>query len=136
LKIQKLEKLKDAEINEAKIILANEATRFCHGEGAAKNAEATAKKTFVEGGAGGDLPVTEKKIAEIEAGIELIELFVETGLTSSKKEARRLIKGGGAKKNDEKILTVDDTTSSSDISDSNIIKLSSGKKNHAIIKAV
>jgi tyrosyl-tRNA synthetase len=132
--IEKLESLDGAEINEAKIVLANEATKLCHGEEAAKKAAETAKKTFDEGGTGDDLPVIEKNKSELEGGILFVELFLEAGLTSSKKEARRLIEGGGARKNGEKIEDVASTTSSTDIQNG-AIKLSAGKKKHVIIKA-
>ena len=134
--IEKLEKLKDAEINEAKIVLANEATKMCHGAAAAKDAEATAKKTFTEGGIGENLPTIEISRSRIEAGVDYISLFVEAGLADSKGAAKRLIQGGGAKKNGEKIESLDLVTKSSDIDNSSAIKLSAGKKNHAIVKVI
>lgn len=134
--IQKLEKLDGAEINEAKIILANEATKLCHGEDAAISSEETAQKTFRDGGAGDDLPTIEKSTGDIEKGLDYISLFVETGLSSSKKEARRLIEGGGAKVNDIKIESIESKTSKEDITTSDTIKLSAGKKKHALVKVV
>lgn len=134
--IKKLEKLKDAEINEAKIILANEATRICHGEEAAKKAAETAKQTFEKGGTGDDLPVVEKKRTEIEKGLPYVELFVEARLADSKGAVRRLIAGGGVKVNGNKISEIELKTSGADLDKSGVIKLSIGKKKHAIVKAV
>lgn len=131
--IQKLEVLKDAEINEAKKILAFEATKMCHGEQAAKDAEQTAKDVFEKGGVGDDLPSIDVQEAALEGGIEVIELFVETGLCESKGEAKRLIKGGGARINDAPVNALDHKVTTSDLSDGHI-KLSSGKKRHALVK--
>ena len=133
--VKKLEKLQGADINKAKIILANEATTICHGAEAAKLAEQTAQKTFAEGGVGENLPTINKSKKEISDGIDYISLFVEAGLAESRGAAKKLIQGGGARKNGEKIENIDSKTSKADIS-SGIIKLSSGKKNHAIVKAV
>ncbi|MBI1300210.1 MAG: tyrosine--tRNA ligase [Alphaproteobacteria bacterium] len=131
--IQKLEVLQDAEINEAKKILAFEATKMCHGEKAAKDAEQTAKDVFEKGGIGDDLPSIEIQKSALENGIEVIELFVETGLCESKGEAKRLIKGGGARVNDIPVNAPDQKVTMNDVSDGHI-KLSSGKKRHALVK--
>ena len=98
--IARLEKLQGSEINDAKIVLANEATTLCHGAAAARTAAETARRTFIEGGLGQDLPVIEIARAELEAGIPAYELLRRTGLAASNGEARRLIKGGGARLND------------------------------------
>ena len=133
--IEKLEKLEGAEINQAKIVLANEATKLCHGEKAAKMAEETAKKTFEEGTSGDSLPVVEIDKSKLDAGIPAFTIFKDAGLASSGGEARRLIKQGGAKVNDEKVESEEQPISSSDIKDGSI-KLSAGKKRHALVKAV
>ena len=130
--IEKLEALKDQEINEAKKVLAFEATKLCHGEAAASEAAETAQKVFEQGGVGDDLPSIEIDTARLDSGIAIIDLLVESGLTSSKGEARRLIQGGGARVNDEKVG--DDFTVSNDHLSDGVIKLSAGKKKHALIK--
>ncbi len=133
--IEKLEQLQDAEINEAKKILAFEATKLCHGEQAAILAADTAKKTFEEGKASdADLPSIEVEKNNLKDGIPAFILLREAGLVSSSGEARRLIKGGGARVNDKKINNIDYKITASDIQDNNTIKLSAGKKKHAILK--
>lgn len=140
--IAKLEALKDAEINEAKKILAFEATKMCHGENAARDAEKTAKNVFERGSVGSELPSFPISKARLEAGIPLVDLLVETELASSKGEARRLIKGGGARIDNEQItsenyiVTKNDTALAYDPDnvDGNWIKLSAGKKKHALVK--
>ena len=81
-------------------MLANEATTLAHGAEAAAAAAETARRTFVEGGIGGDLPTVDVPRAELERGIPAFELFARAGLAASNGEARRLIKGGGARIND------------------------------------
>ncbi len=132
--IEKLEKLAGAEINNAKIILANEATKLCHGEEAAIKAEETARKTFEEGGAGDDLPVIEISKAELQNGIPAFKILHVAGLAESGGAARRLIQGGGGKVNGNKIEDENQLVSVSDINSDGFIKLSSGKKKHALVK--
>ena len=132
--IEKLETLEGAEINEAKKVLAFEATKLCHGEQAAKEAQDTAAKVFEQGSVGDDLPSITIDTARLSGGISVLDLFVETGLTESKGEAKRLIKGGGAKLNDNKIEDMDASASDSDLTDDGYIKLSAGKKKHALVK--
>ncbi len=132
--IARLEKLEGAEINQAKIILANEATRLCHGEDAAKTAEETARKVFTEGSLGDDLPVVKIERARLEEGIAAFALFREAGLAESGGMARKLIRGGGAKVNDVKIADENQQITTSDLTSDNIIKLSAGKKRHIIVK--
>lgn len=132
--VRKLEALQGQEINEAKKVLASEATRLCHGEAAAREAEATAQKVFEQGGVGGDLPSIDIEKSVLSAGIPLIELFVQTGLCSSKSEARRLIQGGGARLNDSPIADTDGAANENDLTAEGYIKLSAGKKKHALVK--
>ena len=132
--IKKLEALKDAEINEAKKILAFEATKLCHGEQAAQDAAATAQKVFEQGGVGGDLPSIEIEKSRLNAGANVVDLFVEAGLAASKGEARRLIEGGGAKVNDNKVEDPTQTLKTADLTAEGYIKLSAGKKKHALVK--
>jgi len=132
--IRKLEALEGAEINEAKKILAFEATKLCHGEAAAQEAAATAQQVFEQGGVGDDLPSIEIDAGRLSQGIAVLDLFVETGLAASKGEAKRLIKGGGARINDNKIDDQDLNASDSDLTADGHIKLSAGKKKHALVK--
>lgn len=131
--IKRLEALQGAEINEAKKILAFEATKICHGEAAANDAQTTAAKVFEQGSVGGDLPsITVDKTA-LENGIEIIELLQQTGLCASKGDAKRLIKGGGARVNDTPVNSLEQKVTLNDMTDDHI-KLSSGKKRHALVR--
>lgn len=132
--IKRLENLKGAEINEAKKVLADEATAIIHGKDASNAARETAEKTFEEGALGQDLPVVEISAAALKDGIPAFVLFKDAGLASSSGEARRLIKGGGARLNDEKIQAEDLIISHADFSGQDVLKLSAGKKKHALIK--
>jgi tyrosyl-tRNA synthetase len=134
--IARLEKLQGAEINEAKIILANEATRLCHGDAAATAAAETARRTFVEGGLGDELPTVEVPQAELAAGIVAYDLLRRSGLVATNGEARRLIKGGGARLNDVAIDDDNRKIGMGDVNADGVIKLSFGKKRHAVVKAV
>lgn len=128
--IVKLEALEGAEINEAKKILAFEATKLCHGEQAAHDAAETAQKVFEQGTVGEDLPTIEISTDQA-ATAKISELFVETGLCESKGAFKRLVKGGGAKLNDKPII---DAEAVLGMANDNQHKLSSGKKRHAIVK--
>ncbi|WP_372073162.1 tyrosine--tRNA ligase [Tistrella mobilis] len=131
--IARLEALGGAEINEAKKILAHEATKMAHGEEAALSAAETARRTFEEGAAGEDLPVIVIPAAELDAGIPAFELFARAGLAPSRKEARRTIQGGGARLNGEKIEDEQQPITTAWLSDGQI-KLSAGRKRHALVK--
>ncbi len=130
--IEKLAKLQGAEINEAKKILAFETTKLCHGEAAATEAAETARRAFEEGQSAEGLPTVELPKAELAAGIGVLDLFVRAGLAASKGEARRLVQGKGAK--------IDDAIVESDTLivklDGGTVKLTAGKKRHALVKAV
>lgn len=132
--IVKLEALQGSEINEAKKILAFEATKLCHGEAAANDAAQTAQKVFEQGGVGGDLPTVTIDASRLDGGVLLVDLLVEAGLATSKGEARRLIQGGGARVNDTQIKDGEQKASSSDMTADGYIKLSAGKKKHALVK--
>jgi len=132
--ITRLEALQGSEINDAKIVLANEATALCHGEDAAAAAAETARRTFVEGAIGEDLPRVDVPKAELEAGIAAFALMTRAGLTQSNGEARRLIKGGGARLNDARIENEAATISLADVNDQGVIKLSAGRKRHALVR--
>lgn len=130
--ISRLEKLQGQEMNEAKKILAFEATKLCHGEQAAQDAAATAQSVFEQGGIGGDLPAIDIDVKRLP--VLTVDLLVETGLCASKSEARRLIQGGGASLNGMKITDVHHKTGLEDWTPGCDIKLSAGKKKHALIK--
>jgi tyrosyl-tRNA synthetase len=129
--IAKLEGLQGAEINEAKKMLANEATKLCHGADAATKAALTASTTFESGGMGGDLPTFSMAGKE---EMTLIDIALELGLVASKSEARRLIEQGGMKLNDEAVKDMSHKITMAEIEKAPA-KLSLGKKKHALIKA-
>ena len=131
--IERLSKLKDKEINEAKIILANEATKLCHGQEAANNAMLTSQYTFVQGDLGAELPVITITKDELLQGIEAFKLFVIAGLAESNTLSRKLINGKGARINNEIINDPMAIIDESYLSDGKM-KLSSGKKKHLIVK--
>jgi len=122
--------LEGAEINEAKITLANLVTTLAHGPKAATLAEATARDVFEKGGTGEDLPTLTLTRAEIGEGISSAALFVQAGLAGSGKEAKRLFAGGGAKINDSPVTEVS-ILSAADIG--NGMKLSAGRKKHSMV---
>lgn len=134
--ITRLECLKGAELNEAKIILANETTRMAHGEEAALRAKATAHETFSGSGLGADLPHHNIAREELASGLPAYALFARVGLVSSNSEARKLIRGGGARMNDQPIADENQKISVSDMNDSEVIKLSAGRKRHLLIRLV
>ena len=134
--ITRLEALAGAEINEAKKILASAATAILHGADAARIAAETAEKTFETGATAEGLPTTDIPRTELEAGIALFATLARAGLASSNSEARRLIKGGGARVNDVAIQDEMFEINASAINDDGVIKLSAGKKRHALIRPV
>jgi len=134
--IARLEGLKDAAINEAKAVLATEATALAHGRPAAEEAAATARAVFEAGGAGAALPQIEVPRDVLERGVAAFELFVRAGLAASNGEARRLIKGGGARLNDAAVATELQPVTLADLNPDGAIKLSAGRKRHALIRPV
>ncbi|MCP1197837.1 tyrosine--tRNA ligase [Notoacmeibacter sp. MSK16QG-6] len=131
--IARLAALKDAEINEAKKVLANEVTTLLHGRDAADEAADTARRTFEEGQTGSALPRIEISRSELEGGIGILSLFVTAGLASSNGEARRQVKGGGLKLNDRPVTDERGTVTADDLGPEGHIKLSVGKKRHALV---
>ncbi len=123
--------LEGSEINEAKIRLANEVTTLCRGSDAATTAETTAREVFEKGGIGDDLPTLALSMADVGDGISVVQLIVRSGLAKSGKEAKRLIAENGARLDDKPVtdagLMLDATALSSPV------KLSAGKKRHALI---
>ncbi|MCZ6885809.1 MAG: tyrosine--tRNA ligase, partial [Alphaproteobacteria bacterium] len=134
--IARLVALEGAELNDAKKRLADEATALAHGGAAAAAAAETARKTFEEGALGDQLPTIEVAEGELSAGIAAFELFKRAGLANSNSEARRLIKGGGARINDEKVSGETTAVTLADSGDGGVIKLSAGRKCHALVRPV
>lgn len=132
--VTRLETLKGSEVNEAKKILALEATKMCHGEAAAHESAETARKTFEEGMAADGLPTYSISREVLTKGIPAFALFKDAGLASSGGEARRLIAGGGARLNDEKLIDENFLITINHLSNTQQIKLSAGKKKHVLVQ--
>jgi tyrosyl-tRNA synthetase len=133
--ITKLEMLRGSELNEAKKVLASEATKLCHGLSASESAAGTAQKIFEEGLIGADLPTILIDTKQLEKGIWIIEALKQAEFIKSNGEGRRLINNGGAKLNDIAVVDPDRKILISDANPDGVIKLSSGKKRHALLKA-
>lgn len=134
--INRLEALEGQELNEAKKILANEATKLAHGADAAASAEQTAQRTFEEGSIGSDLPHVEIPRKLLENGVPAFNLFSTAGLAASNGEAKRLIRGGGARVNDAAVSDENENVTLEHLNDQGVIKLSAGKKRHTLVKPV
>src|SRR5271155_1756389 len=134
--IARLAALKGAEINEAKKILATEATALVHGTAAAKEAAATAHTTFEEGGLGSSLPTVEVPRAELKAGLGVLTAFVRAGLAASNGEARRAIANNALMVNDARVTSEKAAIGEADITPDGAIKLSLGRKRHVLLKPV
>jgi tyrosyl-tRNA synthetase len=130
--IARLEALQGAEINEAKKVLAFEATALLHGREAAEQSAETARRTFEQGEAAEGLPKHAIDAAKLETGLPLFAALAETGLAASGGEGRRLIKGGGARVNDETVTDEQRKLTPADLRDG-AIKLSAGKKRHVLL---
>ncbi|ETR75001.1 tyrosyl-tRNA synthetase [Afipia sp. P52-10] len=134
--IKRLASLGGAEINEAKKILATEATALMHGREAALAASETARRTFEEGAIAGDLPTVDIPRAELDQGIGVLTAFVKAGLVASNGEARRQIKSGGLRVNDAPVTDEKMTLGASLLTAEGVIKLSMGRKRHVLLKPV
>jgi len=134
--IGKLAALEGAEINEAKKVLATEATALLHGRAKAEAAAETARATFEEGALALSLPTVEVKSAELKAGLGVLTAYVNAGLVTSTSEARRQIKGGGVKVNDKAVTDEKLMLTPRDLTPEGVIKLSLGKKKHVLLKPV
>ena len=132
--IARLEKLEGQEINEAKKILAFEATKLCRGEKAATEAAETARQTFEDRTLAENLHSIVVSPDRLGDGVPLFALFTEAGLTDSNGAARRLIKGGGARLNDAQISDETMTVTAEDFGSDGVMKLSAGKKRHALVR--
>lgn len=133
--IQRLENLQGAELNEAKKILATEATTLCHGRAAAEEALETARRTFEQGVLAEGLPSFEVESTRLKQGIPVATLAHLAGLVRSSSDARRSIQGGGLRLNDVAVSDVRAMATLDDLKDG-VIKLSLGKKNHVLVRPV
>ena len=127
---------KEKNINNLKILLANEATTLMHGAKAAKDSADTAKETFVKGGLGKNIPEKTMSNKEFIQGVNIIDLIFQNKLVQSKSEARRILKNNGIRINDSIISDEKKIINMNDVSKDNFIKLSIGKKNHLKVKVI
>ncbi len=134
LPLGEIARIKDAEINEAKKILATEATAIVHGRAAAEQAAKTARTTFEQGAIDLSLPGVEISKGELNAGIGILAACVKAGLAASNSEARRHIKSGALRVNDKPVTDERASVGKADLLDENVIKLSVGKKRHALLR--
>ena len=132
--IEKLAALGGADVNEAKKVLATEATALLHGREKAEVAAETARKTFEQGSFAQDLPTHQVSRAELDHGIGVLTAFVQAGLVKSNGEARRQIKGRGLKVNDTAVADEKAQLTAADLVKDDVIKLSLGKKKHVLLK--
>jgi tyrosyl-tRNA synthetase len=134
--IARLASLGGSEINEAKKILATEATALVHGREAALAAAETARRTFEEGTIAEDLPSIDIARGELEGGLGVLTGFVKAGLVASNGEARRQIKSGGLRVNDQPVADDKMMLTPSHLTAEGVIKLSMGRKRHVLLRAV
>lgn len=132
--IARLEALMGVEINEAKKILATEATALVHGRAAAEQAAETARQTFEEGKTAADLPSVDISASDLNDGLGILGLLVTAGLAKSNGEARRHIKGGAVKLNDVGVNDDSILVQTSDVGENGAIKLSFGKKKNVLLR--
>lgn len=133
--VARYEAMQGADINEAKKVLANEATRMLHGEEAALAAAEAARVAFEVGSVSGDMPTHEVPAAELDAGIMLAALAADAGLAGSRGEARRLAQGGGLRVNDKAEADAGRLITAADLVDG-VVKLAAGKKKIVLVKPV
>ena len=134
--VRKLDQLEGTEINEAKKVLATEATALCHGREAAEAAATTAHDVFESGGSGSELPQIALPRELLTRGVAAFELFCRAGLAASNGEARRLIRGAGARLNDQVIENEAQLVSLADFGSQEVVKLSAGRKRHVLVRPV
>jgi tyrosyl-tRNA synthetase len=134
--IKRLAALRGQEINEAKKVLATQATALVHGRDAAAQAEDTARKTFEEGALAESLPTVEIARADLDAGLGVLAAAVRAGLVSSTSDARRQVKAGGLRVNDATVTDEKLTLGAAALTPEGVIKLSLGRKRHVLIKPV
>jgi len=133
LSVNEIEKIKNNNINELKILLANKATEMLHGDQEAKNSEETAKQTFADNSLGDNLPSVSINNKQLKEKITLVDLIVLSKLENSKSEIKRLIKGNGIRINNQVVVN-DKLIITKDMFEDNLIKLSLGKKRHIKVK--
>ena len=134
--IARLAALQGAEINEAKKVLATEATALVHGRAAAEASRQTAEQAFEQGQTAEGLPTVDVKRADLEAGLGVLAAFVAGGLAASNGEARRHVKGGAVRINDEVVRDERAILSMDQVTEDGVIKLSMGKKRHVLLRPV
>ena len=134
--IERLTALRGQELNEAKKVLATEATAMVHGRAAAEQAAETARRTFEEGALAETLPTVEIPRAELEQGLGVLTAHVKAELVGSTSEARRQVKGGGLKVNDVTVTDEKMMLTPRDLTPEGVIKLSLGRKRHVLLKPV
>jgi tyrosyl-tRNA synthetase len=134
--VARLAALHGADINDAKKILATEATALVHGRAKAEAASETAKKTFEQGTLAADLPTIDIARGDLAAGMGVLAAFVKAGLVASNSEARRQVQGGGLKVNDQVVSDDKAALSLADAGNGGVIKLSLGKKKHVLLRPV
>jgi tyrosyl-tRNA synthetase len=134
LDLARIEELERGDVNEAKKVLATEASALCHGREAAEAAAETARAVFEGGGSGTELPQIEVPRNELARGVPAFELFSLTGLAASNGEARRLIRGGGARINDRVVDNETKPVTVADLDEKGMLKLSAGRKRHALVR--
>jgi tyrosyl-tRNA synthetase len=134
--IERLAALRGSEINEAKKVLATEATVLVHGRAAAEEAAATARTTFEEGGIGTTLPTIEVPRGELKNGISVLNAFVRAGLAASNGEVRRAIANKAVMVNDARVTSEKASISETDVTANGVVKLSLGRKRHVLLKPV
>jgi tyrosyl-tRNA synthetase len=132
--IDRLAALQGGEINEAKKVLATEATSLVHRREAAEQAAATARTTFEEGGLGANLPTIEVPRAELKAGISVLSAFVRAGLAASNGEVRRAIANNAIMVNDARVTSEKAMIGEADVTAEGVVKLSLGRKRHVVLK--
>ncbi len=137
LNVEKIENLKNTKnINELKILLANETTSMLHGSKAAKDSESTALKTFGDKSIGKNLPIVKIKKNLISNGVNILDIVLQSKLANSKSEVRRMIKNNGLKINNELVTDESKTIDQNNFDNENNMKVSHGKKQHVILKII
>jgi tyrosyl-tRNA synthetase len=136
LDLAQIEHLERGDINEAKKVLATEATALCHGRQHAIAAAESARAAFEVGGFAPELPTVSVPKEDLASGIAVFEMFAAAKLATSKGDARRLIRGGGARVNDRPVKSETEVVTLADLDQGGYIKLSAGRKRHALVKCL
>jgi tyrosyl-tRNA synthetase len=134
--IARLAALRGQDINEAKKVLATEATALVHGRAAAEEAATTARTTFEEGGLGANLPTVEVPRGEVSSGLGVLAAFVKAGLAASNGEVRRAIANNAILVNDVRVTSDKAVIGEADVTPEGVVKLSLGRKRHVLLKPV